>query len=241
MWVSPLNVVWAEDNAAPCPAGELDQATVAAVADDATLQLTDGRTLKLADIAIPPETRPAAARRLDRLVGTSVAFSSATKDRYGRLLAQVGGKGAAPSLGESLVRDGLAFVVPDEMEPICLDGLLVAEQSARHGRKGLWDGALRIRQADDPKLGATVGTYALVEGRVLSVGTTRTNHYLNFGHDWSLDFTVMVPVSDLGAWAPEHRDLEALKGHRIRVRGLMERWNGTLMRVWTPAQIERLD
>lgn len=76
---------------------------------------------------------------------------------------------------------------------------------------------------------------------MVSVGKTRSNTYLNFGPDWSLDFTVMIPVSDQRSWGPDSFQPDALEGHRIRVRGYLEEWNGALIRVRRPAQIERLD
>ncbi|MEW5420709.1 thermonuclease family protein [Amorphus sp. 3PC139-8] len=231
----------AQGGTSACSRERPQDAVVDAVSADATLHLADGRAVKLADIAIPEAGRPEALRRLTGLIGTPVRLNPIANDRYGRFLAQVAVKGAAPSLQESLVREGFAFVVPEVMDAACVPALLAAERTARRDRAGIWDGALRIRQADDPKLAAAVGTYALVEGRVLSVGTTQTNHYLNFGHDWSVDFTVMVPVSDLGSWEHESRDLDRLKGRRIRVRGLLESWNGVLVRVWNPAQIEPLE
>lgn len=215
---------------------------VVAVEDAATLRLADGRRLKPAGIHAPPGAEAAAEAALSGWVGREVAIAgTGARDRYGRVVAQVFSKSGAEWLQLGLVGRGDVIVLPQLSADPCLAPLLAREAEARARKAGIWSGLLRIRQADDPRLQDDVGRIGLVEGRVVSVGKTRSNTYLNFGTDWALDFTVMIPVSGPASGEDDNLQPSALVGRRIRVRGTLEEWNGVLMRVRTPAQIERLD
>ncbi|MGX1307923.1 micrococcal nuclease [Amorphus suaedae] len=225
-----------------CPLAATSSGTVAAVEDAATLLLADGRRVRLAGIHVPRGAEPAATASLAGWVGRDVALAAiGPDDRYGRAVAHVFSETGAEWLQFLLVGRGNVIVLPQLSEDPCLAPLFDREAEARAHAAGIWSRLLRIRQADDPRLADDVGAVGLVEGRVLSVGKTRSNTYLNFGTDWGLDFTVMIPVSDLASWGDGNLQPSALEGHRVRVRGTLEEWNGVLMRVRTPAQIERLD
>lgn len=225
-----------------CPLAATSAATVAAVEDAATLRLADGRLLKLAGIHAPAGAEAAVAAAAAGWVGRAVEIAEiAPSDRYGRVVAHVFADSGAGWLQSELVGRGDVIVLPQVSDDPCLQALLRGEAEARSRSAGIWSGLLRIRQADDPRLADDVGTVGLVEGRVLSVGKTRSNTYLNFGTDWALDFTVMIPVSDVASGGDDNLQPSGLVGRRIRVRGSLEEWNGVLMRVRTPAQIERLD
>lgn len=225
-----------------CPLAASSSGTVAAVEDAATLLLSDGRRVKLAGLHTPSGAEQQAMDFLAGWVGRDVALGPVgPSDRYGRVVAQVFSQSGAEWLQFLLVGRGDVIVLPQLSEDPCLAPLFDREAEARAHAAGIWSRMLRIRQADDPRLADDVGAVGLVEGRVLSVGKTRSNTYLNFGTDWGLDFTVMIPVSDLASWGDGNLQPSALEGHRVRVRGTLEEWNGVLMRVRTPAQIERLD
>jgi endonuclease YncB( thermonuclease family) len=224
-----------------CPLAVSSTGTVAAVEDAATLRLADGRRLKLAGIHAPRGAEDGATAALSGWVGREVEIAAiAPSDRYGRVVAHVFSRNGTEWLQFLLVGGGDVIVLPQLSEDPCLAPLLRRETEARARKAGVWSGLLRIRQADDPRLADAIGTVGLVEGRVVSVGKTRSNTYLNFGTDWALDFTVMIPVSDFAS-GDDNLQPNRLVGRRVRVRGILEEWNGVLMRVRTPAQIERLD
>lgn len=225
-----------------CPLPAEPAGTIAAVEDAATLRLADGRRLKPAGIHAPRGAEDAAVAALSPWVGREVEIATVgPSDRYGRIVAHVFARDGADWLQFLMVGRGDVIVLPQVSDDPCLMSLLRPEAEARAKKSGVWAGLLRIRQADDPRLADHVGTVGLVEGRVVSVGKTRSNTYLNFGTDWALDFTVMIPVSDFASGADDNLQPSGLVGRRIRVRGTLEEWNGVLMRVRTPAQIERLD
>ncbi|WP_018700995.1 thermonuclease family protein [Amorphus coralli] len=230
------------DGAAGCAPRTTQPARVAAVEDGVTLVLADGRRVRLAGLHVPEAGETRARAHLSGWTGRAVRLAPLeARDRYGRMVAHVFSADGREWLQFMVARAGDAIVLPQLSDDPCLAALLRAEAAARSDAAGLWDGVLRIRQAADPRLARSAGSVALVEGRVVSVGKTRSNTFLNFGPDWSLDFTVMIPVSDQRSWGPDALQPDALEGHRIRVRGYLEEWNGGLIRVRTPAQIERLD
>lgn len=158
-------------------------------------------------------------------------------DRYGRIPGDVVFKDTGRSLRDRLVGAGLAFVDPTVMSEACLTALFQREREAERAGRGLWADRTIVQDAARPLAPAMVGRYVLVAGTVRSVGETKRTIYLNFGANYRTDFTVLVRRADSEGWSDR---LMALEGKRVRVRGVLEAWNGGLIRVEHPAQIERL-
>lgn len=254
-----LGVPASEAAAETCdlPAGET--VAVASVADGETLALEDGREVRLLDVlapAPPPDwdgTDPwpfaAQARQaLNELVqGASVSlhFDARQEDRYGRLLAQVflTRDGEPVWVQEKLVGQGLARVAAQPDMSACLGPLLAAEAQAREGRLGIWRSlTYQVRDAHEPKsLGYRRHSYQLVEGRVQGIGEGKTRVYINFAEDWREDFTVVIKRKRLPVLEAAGLDLLSLPGRRIRVRGWVEWWNGPMIEISHPEEIEILE
>lgn len=218
------------------------EAVVAAVMPDGDLRLADGTLVGLAGIEWPadPEKAVAEAAELTRSGPVTLAGSGAP-DRYNRMHAMVI-LGDGLSLQWNLVADGLARVRVLPGEHLCGENLLLAEEGARIGGFGLWSGhEYAIWRADDPSLLGQIGLYALVEGRVVSVGAGSRIVFLDFGRNWRRDFTVMVAASEAGRFAAAGKKLESLINRTIRVRGMVEENNGPAIRVDNPDAIEVLD
>lgn len=218
--------------------------------DGDTLRLADGRTIHVAGIeavksgsADAPEEALAAAARDEilRLAAGGVAIGMpqpAAADRYGRLHASVwlvDGRSAAAAQ----VAAGFARVRLFPGEKACLANLLAAESEARAARRGLWAlPAYAVRRADDPSLPARTGLYDLVEGRIASIGHGKLMVFLDFGRDYRRDFTIMVPLAMVDTLP---LPVDALKGRRVRVRGVIEASGGPAIRLGGPHEIELLD
>lgn len=217
-----------------------------AVAPAATLVLADARRVALADIAAPRAAGGTEATLetalSERLVGRTIRvhLAGVASDRFGRLHGHVVLKDTGAWLQAELVASGLAFVVPTAISTACVVRLIGHEARARSRRAGLWREAVRAFSADDPALSGHVGRFVLVEGTVLTVGRSKRNLYLNFGRDWSTDFTVIAGSREAGRWEWAGRNWAGLTGRRVRVRGYLEAWNGPLIRVEHPGQIELL-
>lgn len=228
-----------------CKLAKGESVVIAAVTDDAILELTDGRSVRLAGV----EVSQSAAAHFEGLVGQRVTlrYGDARIDRYGRVLAfvmlQEGG-----SLQERLIEDGAARVAPSRDMRLCAGRLLDAEARARRAGRGIWnDPAYAVRQADDiAALERLEGGYQLAEGVVKAVSNVRGRIYINFGEDWREDFTVTVAPADAKLfkgepWARLVGKNPELAGTKIRVRGYIARYYGPGITVTVPEQIELLD
>lgn len=239
------------------PTGE----TVAAsgAIDGETLVLDDGREVRLLGILAPaappdwdgPGPWPFAAQAkdaLDKLVaGTLVGlrFDARKEDRHGHVLAQafIEENGESVWLQEKLVREGLVRVAALPDLSACLAPLLEAERTAREGRRGLWRSiTYQVRDGNEPKrLGYLRHSFQLVEGTVHGIGEGKRLVYINFAEDWRTDFTVTIARKRLPVLEAAGLDLAALPGKRVRVRGWVDWWNGPLIEISHPEEIEILD
>ena len=159
-------------------------------------------------------------------------------DRYGRLLAQAYLADGRWLQGE-LLRAGLARVAtsPDARERA--GDMLAIEAEARAARRGLWASPV-YAIASPTAVRDRIGSFAVVEGDVITARRVKDRVYLNFGQDWRDDFTVTIAASALPLFAQAGLDPLALAGQRIRVRGWVERYNGPAIEATHAEQIEVL-
>ncbi|MEM8664318.1 MAG: thermonuclease family protein [Pseudomonadota bacterium] len=212
----------------------------------ASLRLENGPEVRLADI-VPAFVGTAAPLRdgtidaaLGALIGEEVtvrrSVNAPQSDRYGRVVGDLVRKDTAASVVHELLRQGLALVDPAVMSETCLDALFAQERQAERAGRGFWQSGA-VRDAGDPELADAAGSYTLVEGVVKSIGETRGAIYLNFGETYRTDFTAIVRRRDAKDWIG---GLMGLKGRKVRLRGVLEAWNGALIRLEHPRQVERL-
>ena len=229
--------------AGPCAPSGGSAVAVADAIDGDTLLLADGRSVHVAGIEavkVAPLSEQARGVNARMVRGRTVLLSPAPEgpDRYGRLHGQVR-LADGRSLAVMLVTAGFARVRLFPGEKPCLASLLAAETAARKENRGLWAlPDLAVRRADDPSLLARSGLYEIVEGRIASVGHGKYMFFLDFGRDYRRDFTIMVPTALADALP---LPVDALKGRRVRVRGVIEESGGPAMRLGGPGEIELLD
>ncbi len=226
---------------------------VAAVADGDTLSLTDGRTLRLAGIMAPkhgsvdePLADAARARLAALAQGRSVILAYGTRhmDRHGRFVAQawLAGDDGSPGvwLQAALLADGLARVFSTPDARLRVAEMLQIEDAARRAGRGLWaDPAYRLRTPDD--VGKAVDRFQIVEGRAVAVAVVASRGYVNFGADYKTDFTLAFDAAASRLMRDAGLDVASLRGRRLRVRGWVRWFNGPLIDVSHPEQIELLD
>ncbi len=224
------------------------RAHVRAVLDAGTLELSDDRQVRLAQVR-PPEARRGdtviADRALDALAAlvldreVVLRFLGPRFDRYGRLVARV----ELPDgtwVQARLVEQGLARVASDEDHVDGLEDLLAVESAARSAARGLW-ADWRYRVMDLQSVAKAPEGFHLIEGTVREVTTVGAWTYMNFGEDWRTDFTISVHRRDRRRMQAGLGELAALAGRRVRVRGWMRRFNGPMIEATYPQQIELLD
>jgi endonuclease YncB( thermonuclease family) len=231
-----------------CPLDASATGRVAAIVSGDSLVLDSGLPVRLAAISVP--AAPGLDARARAALNTAVAgreveirLAAPDPDRYGRALAHVFVTGEAPVwLQSALLADGLAEVRTTPSDASCARALLAVEAAARDAHVGLWaDPAYAAFRATDPGLARRSGLYHSVEGLVVSTGSTERTFFLNFGYDWSTDFTVTMSTADAGAFDFGGLKADALTGHWVRVRGWIEERDGATIRIDHAEQIEILD
>ncbi len=75
-------------------------------------------------------------------------------------------------------------------------------------------------------------------GRVADTAMVRGRGYINFGDDWHTDFTIALAPKVLRDFPDLAAQLPNYKGKKIRVRGWIKRYNGPMIEVTHPEQIE---
>ncbi|NIX75206.1 thermonuclease family protein [Microvirga terricola] len=239
---------------APLPAlsqtacgGQTEPDRLQALTPQGDLVLASGRIAKLSAIRLPdaPERREEVLVWLRGRMGEDVQVRSRPGlDRWNRLLAQISlpHESNPSDLAEKLVGSGLVLVDPGADETFCQSQLLHFEAKARELSLGLWrDDRYKPIQSDQTdRLRERIGNFALVEGRVRSVGERAQRTYLNFGGHWAEDFTIVIPKKTWKLMAERGLDAAALRGKTIRARGILEPWQGTSLTITVPEMIERL-
>ncbi len=246
-----FGLVWPNTGfAMPLPdcAGDvvIAQARIVLVKNSGVLVLEDGRSVLLEGIRLPGAdypAAPAAAQALailrelamrDRVVLTS---THPRNDRYGRIRAQAFG---TVWLQTELLKRGLArvSVMPDRQE--CSPDFYEAEIEARNAGRGLW--ALpnfAVRQA--VSFSAPEGSFQLVEGRIINVAIHDGRAFLDFNDDYRNGFSATIAPEDRKAFRDAEPALETLVGRKVRLRGIVEDFNGRReMALFNPRQIEVL-
>jgi endonuclease YncB( thermonuclease family) len=236
--------------AADCDAKPATASKVTGVVDGDTLVLADGATIRLAGVEAPkrlpgagstesPSVAAARTTLTDLVLGHEVtAQKVGGYDRYGRIPAIVklpDGRSA----GEEMVARGLARI---RWENGCrTPALRQLEAAAQKARLGMWaEPGFAVRKAGDPSLATQKGLYQLVEGRVESVGRGTRLVFLNFGEDWKRDFTVTIATDLALRLAPGGDPVNAFRGKRVLVRGVIEDNGGPQIRVTDEGGIEIL-
>jgi len=192
------------------------------------LILQDGRVLRLAGIEDRGDHR-ARALLSQWLNAQPIRLEHLTKiaDRWGRHSVRAFApdrRGALLSVGEALIDAGLARVEIDPLARPCLATLLTLEEEARAAKRGLWNDPqfMPLPATDRAALLERRGQQVIVEGRVILVGQTRSQTYLNFGHYRSYDFAVVLDRQVQKSFDSAGTKLSALSGKDVRVRGLMD-------------------
>jgi hypothetical protein len=184
----------------------------------------------------------AATAALARLVASRalVLHGRSGTDRYGRLTAQVALADGELWLQAALVAEGILRAAPEAGEPACSAALLAFQRKARAARIGLWaEPRFALQNAGDlAALNAAAGRFAVVEGIVTRVGEVGGRLFLDFGRRYMEDFTLVVSRDARPTFESAGIDLKALKGKKVRARGVLFPWGGPAIELRKPAAFE---
>ena len=170
--------------------------------------------------------------------GRAVVFrSSATpRDRNGRVLAHLVCDDRL-WVQHELLRLGWARVYTFADNRRFAAELYAAERAARSARRGIWnDPFCALRKADPRPLAKDIGTFQIVEGRVLDAAKVRGRIYLNFGEDHRSNFTATIPPDAVSTFTRAKFDPLTLEGKVNRVRGYLRSCNGPVIDLTHPEQ-----
>lgn len=238
---------------AGCGAKSFATGLVLRARDGATLELADGREVRLAGVVAPVglDGDPVAAERatvaLHALAaghGVTLLGRAGSADRYARIPAQVIVAGDADRwIQAALVRAGAVRVAPGAGDPDCAASLLREEQPARTARSGLWgDPRFGVQEASDAAtLLAAAGRFAVVEGFVERIGQSGASLFLDFGQRYRDAFTIVIPRGVQAAIAAAGIDPRGLSGKRVRARGVIYSRGRPALEIRTPAALELLE
>ena len=231
--------------ALPDCAGDIvrKSAHVVRVERDGALVLEGGQSVVLEGIRLPGPDRPAAPVAEEALAALraltkgalTLTSTSPRSDRYGRIRVQAFG---TAWLQVELLKRGLArvAVMPDRQE--CSPDFYEAEIEARQARHGLWtlpEFAIRDAIAFD----APAGSFQIVQGRIVNVASHDGRVFLDFNEDYRKGLSAIVAPEDRKAFRDSDLVLEELVGRDVRVRGIVEDFNGRReMALSNPRQIE---
>ncbi len=212
------------------------------VVDGMTVDLVDGRVLRLVDIAAP--MRGARGRMAKSALATLVSghlvelrFAGNPRDRRGRVLAEL--YAGAVWVQAELVRRGLVRVFGTADNRAGVPDLLALEREARRNRRGLWsDPAYAIRRPDEA--GKFAGTVQIVAGKVANVLRASGHAYVHFGTDRRRTLSLSIAGPALRLCRKAGLDPRALAGKNVQVRGFIDGPRYPTIFVTYPEQIEIL-
>ncbi len=228
--------------------------TAVKIVDGDTLVLDDGREVRLVGIQAPklPLGRPrfrkwpladaakAALLTLTKGKRLALLFGGARIDRHGRVLAHLVRLSDNLWIQGELLARGWARVYsfPDNRRAVA--EMLALERQARAAKRGIWGNSF-YAVISHSRAGRYIGTFQLVEGRVVRTAVIRRWAYINFGADWRNDFTISIRRRDLRRFRKDFgKRLEGLEGKKIRVRGWLRLFNGPRIEATHREQIEVL-
>lgn len=235
----------------------VERAQVVEVIDGDTLRLDDGRAVRLVGIQAPklplgragfeawPLAEAAKAALSELTLGRQVGLGYGGRriDRHDRALAQVYLLDRAGEAGlwvqGALLEAGMARVYTFADNRSLIAEMMARERRAREARRGIWADRFYALRAPE-RLARHVGSFQLVEGRVLEAAKVKGRIYLNFGEDWKTDFTVTLAPAVRRLFESEGIDPLGYGGRRVRVRGWIKSFNGPMIEVSHPEQIEAI-
>ncbi len=251
-----LNTLQSGAAAPPAPSEPeaVEQGVVREVTDGDTLTLDNGLVVRLVGIQAPKlalgrtgfKAWPLAQEARDGLQTLSqgrtvmLAYGGVKTDRHRRALAHLTRQPDGLWVQGEMLRLGLARLYTFSDNRALAPQMRALENEARDARRGIWSHPFyAVRSAQE--LNASSNGFQLAQGKVLKSAKIRDYIFLNFGPDHHTDFTGVIERADWPRFASSGIDPQSYAGRMVRLRGWLEHWNGPMMRISHPEQIEVLE
>ena len=228
--------------------GAREEVALAGLTDAFEFKLEDGRLVRLAGIEGPSADRAAAPTlakaRADwgKLAEQGAAFLAPLAprpDRWGRWIANLYFiDDPQNSFALALLAAGAARVRPEVEARACAGERLTAEAAALSQGLGLWaDPDYGVSDGRDPAgLEGDDGRFVVAEGVLRRVGAGRSRVYLDFGS--RRDLSAVANGKEEAAFLRAGVKLRALKGARVRVRGVLDLRYAPRIELTDPATLQ---
>ncbi|MGQ3355631.1 MAG: hypothetical protein ACT6XY_16570 [Phreatobacter sp.] len=193
-----------------------------------TLAGPDGRRFRLAVLSGEAAVPAAAVTRV-AILGPG--------DRHERIpVLALGPDGPVEA---DLLRRGLARLTPTRLVPRdCWRLMEAAETEAATARRGIWATPQSLLDTNDVEaLRAAEGRFVVATGRVRSVRTVNRITYVNFGPPRAGALTVTIHERDMPAFREFGLEPAAIRGHMLRVRGVVTTRRGPFIAAAMPEAI----
>lgn len=212
-------------NAANCPPPtNAERVEVDRVFDGDTLQLRDGRRVRLIGINAPEmgyegtpnqplalQAKHAVENFVDDSDGLLMVIGSKSRDRYRRTLAHLYDDQGI-SLEETLIEEGLAFRISLPPNLALRECLARTERAARDQQRGVWS-LPQYQPIAAGDLDASHGGFQRVSGRVTEVGQGKHSRHL------VLDNRLFVLIEEHHLRYFQKFDLDGLLSRTLTLRG----------------------
>lgn len=166
-------------------------------------------------------------------------FGDNRMDRHGRLLAHLKRDDGLWVQGDLLDR-GMARVYSFPDNRTAVDRMLIIERTARGANRGIWKHPFYALRTPE-EAAELIGRFELVEGVVKAVTEVGKTIYINFGEDWRSDFTLTIKGKARRLFRDSSLDILSLTGRTVRTRGWLKSFNGPMVNLTHPEQMEVLD
>jgi hypothetical protein len=161
-------------------------------------------------------------------------------NRIGEYVGHVVRKDTGAWLQESLLKQGLAQIIPSSVYTEMSDELLANEHDAIINKRGLWaDANYGVVSAETAEF--TEGHWMVIEGTIKKTAAVKNTIYLNFGSDYRTDFTVSLSSKLRRAFTQKGIDVLSLTGQTVRVHGWAESYNGLYIDLMATDWLEFID
>lgn len=222
--------------------------TVTHIIDGRTIAVKGGRIIRLSEILIPehiPDAQKQAKTWLSEAIkGKDIRLYVTRDDKNGRRNRHDFELGHIETLkGEwvqaQMVERGMAVAYSTTANHDMADHLLQKEQFARDKQMGLWAKDLQLH--DQISIHDHLRSFQIIEAKIYSASMRKNTVYLNFTRDWRSDLTARINKKDRLLFSREGISPLSLNGKNVRIRGYVEDYNGPMITLTHPSQIEVLD
>ncbi len=232
-----------------CSALPQETVQITKINPDNSINLDDGRTIKLAGIDETSRNILSKTQMLLAQVTSSAEIKISTngvKDRWGRIEAHVFVKPNEADvqawLQGFLLQFGHSRLSLEAYSDPCITSMKAIETEAITQKQGLWgENFAIIESSNAAELLKRRGELVHIRGQVVGIGETRTVYYLNFGTSWQKDLSIVILKRHMKHFDAASLSPRSLDRKQVYIRGIVDGDVGPRLEVQRPDQIDKLD